>query len=447
MKVVIIGNGIAGTTCARFVRKLDSSAEILIISAESEHFFSRTALMYMYMGHMGYEQLKPYEDHFWPQNRIDLLYDRVERIDFDSKALHTTGTGKIGYDKLVLAVGSKYNKFGWPGQDLTGVHGMVSLQDLQEMERLTEQGIRRAVVVGGGLIGIEVAEMYHSRNFPVTLMVREDSYWSKVLPAPESQMVNRQITEAHIDLRLSTELDRIEDDGRGRVAAVVTKSGERIPCDTVALTAGVRPNIDFLKDSPLQIDRGILVDDYLRTSIPDVYALGDCMQVREPQPGRQAIEAVWYVGRISGETAAYNLCGRTVPYRPGIWFNSAKFIQLEYQIYGEAPAKLPDHLHTLYWEHPKGDKAIRINYDAATKAVRGFHLMGQRYRQEVCEKWIAEETHIEEVLPRLGMANFDPELYKQYDHELVAQYNQENGTSLQLRQRRGLPAVLRFLAR
>src|SRR5690606_35027609 len=111
------------------------------------------------------------------------------------------------------------NKFGWPGQDLDGVSGLYSYQDLQNMERFSE-GLQRAAIVGGGLIGIEMAEMFHSRHIPVTFLVREESYWDMVLPAEESAMVNRHIREHGMDLRLSTELKEIVDDGSGRACAV-----------------------------------------------------------------------------------------------------------------------------------------------------------------------------------------------------------------------------------
>ena len=132
-KIVIIGNGISGVTAARHIRK-NSDAQILIISAETEHFFSRTALMYVYMGHMRFEDIKPYEDWFWTKNRIDLKFDYVEGIDAKNKSLNLKSGGSESYDKLILAVGSKPNKFGWPGQDLDGVQGLYSFQDLELIE-------------------------------------------------------------------------------------------------------------------------------------------------------------------------------------------------------------------------------------------------------------------------------------------------------------------------
>jgi len=443
MHIAIIGNGISGITAARFIRKL-SDHRITVISSETDYFFSRTALMYIYMGHMRYEDTKPYEDFFWEKNRIDLKRAYVESIDFSAKKLNFAEGEPMAYDKLILGLGSAPNKFGWPGQDLDRVHGLYSYQDLEAMEAASD-GLERAVIVGGGLIGIEMAEMFHTRHIPVTMLVREKSYWNHVLPPEESAMVNREIRKNVIDLRLNTELEEIVDDGTGKACAVITKAGERINCGYVGLTAGVHPRIDFLQETDLETQKGILVNEFLETNLSDVYAIGDCAQQREPKPGRKAIEAVWYTGRMQGEVVAYNVCGKKVAYDPGVWFNSAKFIDIEYQVYGDIQAHPPEEHAAIYWEHPDGSKSIRIVYDKNTGETLGFNLMGVRYRHEVCERWLARKTQIEEVLQKLGLANFDPEFYKQYEQQVVDIYNQQTGKNLRLKQKRGLNAVIRFL--
>lgn len=461
MHVVILGNGISGITAARFIRKL-SDHQITVVSSETDHFFSRTALMYIYMGHMRFKDTQPYEPGFWEKNRIALKRAHVERLDAGVKTLHLSGGETLTYDKLLLTTGSKSNKFGWPGQDLKGVSGLYHYQDLENMEAYSA-GLKRAVIVGGGLIGIEMAEMFHSRHIPVTFLVREKNYWDAILPLEESQMVSRHIRENGIDLRLSSELKEIVDDGNGRACAIITGAGERIECGYVGLTAGVSPNIAFLKDSGLETNRGILVDEYLQTNLPDVFAAGDCVELRQPQPGRRAIEAVWYTGRMMGETVAYNIVADTAanrpsstpdvsgqavprqPYDPGIWFNSAKFLDIEYQVYGDIQAKAPENHVPIYWEHAEGRKSVRIVYDKNTSAVLGFNLMGVRYRHEVCDKWLREKTPVETVLQNLALANFDPEFYKTYEKDIIGIYNRQSGRNLTSRKRGKLDEVIQFL--
>ena len=144
-KIVIIGNGISGITAARHIRKM-SDDDITVISGETDHFFSRTALMYIYMGHMKYEHTKPYEDWFWEKNKIHLVRDYVTEVITDDKKVVLRNKGELHYDILIIGTGSKPNKFGWPGQDLKGVHGLYSYQDLEYMEVYTKN-IEKAVIV------------------------------------------------------------------------------------------------------------------------------------------------------------------------------------------------------------------------------------------------------------------------------------------------------------
>lgn len=408
MHIIILGNGIAGITAARFIRKW-SNHSITVISGETDYFFSRTALMYVYMGHLRFQDTQPYEAHFWKKNRIELVQAWVDAIDIHDRKLQLRDGRSLTYDKLIIATGSLTNKFGWPGQELGRVQGLYHLQDLESMEAATPH-VKNVVVVGGGLIGIEMAEMFHSRHIPVTMLVREKSYWNGVLPAEESEMINRHIREHGIDLRLSTELREIADDGTGNAGAVVTNTGEQIACQFVGLTAGVRPNVDMLRDSGIEIGRGVLVNNHLQTNQPDVYAIGDCAELRTPQPGRRAIEAVWYVGRMMGETVANNICRTPVEYDPGIWFNSAKFFDIEYQVYGDVPTEY-EHTGKTSWyrESGCGRKSVRIVYDQATERVLGFNLMGTRFRQEVCQHWISSGASLETVLRNLQQTAFDPE--------------------------------------
>ncbi len=433
--IVIIGNGISGVTTARHIRKL-SDKKITIISAETDHFFSRTALMYIYMGHMKYEHTKPYEDYFWKKNRIDLKRAFVQTVDHANKQLQFADGSSMSYDKLVLAVGSKPNKFGWPGQDLKGVQGMYSKQDLDMLEKNAPDNktCNRAVIVGGGLIGIELAEMLHSRNIPVTFLVRENSFWSGVLPEGESAMLNRHIKGNHIDLRLGANLKEILSDENGHARAVViAETGEELPCTVVGLTAGVSPNIDFLKDSGIELGRGIKVNPMLETNIPDIYAIGDCAEQHEGINGRRPIEAVWYTGRMMGETVAQTICGNPLAYKPGHWFNSAKFIDIEYQTYGWVFSKPRENETHFHWKHEDDTKCITINTESTTGKFIGINTFGIRMRHEIFDRWLTEERSTDYVLEHLKDANFDPEFYTLFEKDIVAHYNKEYNKDIRIK--------------
>lgn len=425
--IVIIGNGIAGITAARHIRKL-SNKKITVISGETEHFFSRTALMYIYMGHMKYEHTKPYEDWFWKKNRIELKKSWVSKVSPEEKKLTFTDGESMYYDQLIIASGSKYNKFGWPGEDLKGVQGLYSKQDLELLEENAPNNevCKRAVIVGGGLIGIELAEMLSTRKIPVTFLVREHNFWGNVLPESDAKVINNHILEHHIDLRLGANLKEILPDENGRVkAAMVEGTEEEIDCDLVGLTAGVTPNIDFLKDSGIELGKGVKVNRYLETTIKNIYAIGDCAEQQEPVDNRRPIEAVWYTGRMMGEVVAQTICGNKMPYKPGHWFNSAKFFDIEYQTYGWVFSEPRDGEAHFHWKREDGRKCITINYQKESRKFIGINTFGIRLKHAVIERWLTEEKTIDDVVANLQQAHFDPEFYQRYEKQVQQQFKSE----------------------
>lgn len=439
--LVIIGNGIAGVTTARHVRKM-SDMKITIISGEAKYFFSRTALMYVYMGHMRFKEIKPYEDWFWGKNKINLLHARVNSVNTDSKTLLLDNGSEVRYDKLVIATGSKTNKFGWPGQDLPGVQGLYKWQDVELLEENTKN-ISRAVIVGGGLIGIELAEMLHTRNIHVTFLVREDFYWSNILPKEDSILISRHILEHGFDLKLGVQLKEILPGENGRVKSIMTDKDEEIECQLVGLTPGVHPNIDLVKNTKVETGKGVLVNDFLETSVPDVYAAGDCVEFKEREPGRFRFEQLWYTGRMHGEALARTICGKRTKYERGVWFNSAKFLDIEYQTYGFVSAKPRDGETSFYWEHKSGKKAVRFVFKNDDHSIVGMNTYGIRYRHELFEKWIKGNKTIEFVLEHLARANFDPEFFEKHEKEIIEEFNNQNpGTNLKLKSKRGLKNML-----
>ena len=433
-KIVIIGNGIAGVTCARNIRK-KSDDEIYIISGETDHFFSRTALMYIYMGHMQYEHTKPYEDFFWAKNRINLVKDIVVNVDTANKILKTKSNNNIGYDILIIASGSITKKFDWPGQDLKGVVSLYSYPDLEEIETQTKN-IQNAVIVGGGLIGVELAEMLHSRGIEVTLLVVEKYYWNSVLPQTDATLVGNHIGKHGINVLYETGLKEIIGNEQGKVTAIVTSTGETIKTPLIGLTTGVTPNIAFLKDSGIETDKGILINNYFETNVADVYAIGDCAQFATAVNGRRDIEQVWYTGRIHGETLAYSICKNKTAYNPGPWFNSAKFMDLEYQTYGTVLSKLKAPDQYFHWKHREKDIALTAVYNSNSNEFIGINVFGIRLRHELFNKWLTQKATINFVLVNLKAAIFDKEFSKKYITDILTSYNDQTGSSLQQEKRK-----------
>ena len=438
--IVIVGNGISGITCARQIRKL-SNDQITVIGGETRHFYSRTALMYIYMGHMRYEHTKPYEDFFWAKNKIDLVQQQVNRINVPEKSVLLDNGENIAYDKLILATGSKSNLPDINGTNLGGVHSLYGITDLEKIEADTKS-IKNAVIVGGGLIGTELAEMLLSRNINVKMLIRDHSYWASTLPAEEASIIANHLREHHVKLMFSEEPAVIN--GDGRIKSVTTKKGEIIECDFLALAIGVSPNISLTWNSGIAAKKGILINEYFETSSPDVYAIGDCAEFREALPGRRKIEQIWYTGRMHGETLGLTLTGRKTAYRPGPWFNSAKFFNIEYQSYGDLYAAPSNNQKDFYWQYPAGKIALRIRYDGPFGGIIGIHSLGIRLRHAVLHRWLIERKPVDYVLTHLADVNFDPEFSKKYEKEILQEYNRQHNKQL-VSERRSWKRILNLL--
>ena len=416
-KIIIIGNGISGITAARHLRK-KSDHSIIVISEESPYFFSRTALMYVYMGQLKFEHTKPYEDDFWKKNKIKLIQQHVDEINLEQKELLFDNQTSLNYDYLVIASGSVPNRLNCPGENLKAVQCFYHKQDLDLLESWTSS-TSTAVVVGGGLIGIELAEMLHSRGKKVHFLIREPSFWNQVLASEESELINQHLESHGINLHFSTELKAIKGNNEGRVCGIQTSHNSELKCEWVGLAIGVSPNIDFLKDSGLSINKGIRVNPYLETTSPGVYAIGDCAELIEPPPGRNAIEPLWYTGRIMGETLAQTLTVKKTKYTPGPWFNSAKFFDIEYQTYGTVSAHPdPEQEAQFFWKRDQENSCIRLSYHPKDQIFLGVVSLGLRLRHEVFDQWLQEQVKIEKVIKNLEIAFFNPEFSPNYISEI-----------------------------
>ncbi len=425
MKVVVVGNGIAGVTVAIELRKKDPKIDITIISGETLYHYSRPALMYIYMREMTLKHTQPYEKSFWKKQRIHLIHDWVVDFDFENKILDLKKSDSIIYDKLVLAVGARGNRYGWPGENTFGVFNFTNLQELNEIEQQTNKVDKnfRAVVVGGGLIGIEVAEMMAHRKIPTTFLVREDSYWPIALSVNEGKLIEKEILEHNIDLKMSTGLSAIHPNKKGDVDSVSTSSKENIPCNMVVITAGVSPNIEKFKGCNISVNRGIQVNKRFETSIPNVYACGDCAEIDLNNKNKKSVvELLWYTGKMHGKIVAKNILGANVEYDRGVWYNSAKFFSIDYHTYGEVNQNVPDEKE-FYYQIPNEKKSIRIIY--LPHRVIGFNTLGIRFRHQTCEQWIKKEKSLDYVLEHLNEANFDPEFFQTFEPEIKKWANQK----------------------
>jgi NAD(P)H-nitrite reductase large subunit len=422
--LIIIGNGIAGITAAIETRKR-SSITITVISSESKYFYSRTALMYVYMGQLKLEHTKPYPDEFWKQNNIQLVQDYVSHIDVHQKLVRLQQSdSSLTYSKLILASGSKPKMLQMPNTDAKGVFTFHHLQDVISIDAQTNTTNKKAVIVGGGLIGVELAEMLLSRQIPVTQIVREELYWSNVLPRQEASMVAHHIQSRGVKLLLDSTIEAIHANENNEVTAVsISGADERITCDLLFIAIGVKPNIHFLKESGIAINDGILVNEFLETTIKDVYAIGDCAEHYTAKPPRNTIDATWYTGKIMGATLAQTITGNKTAYQQNQWYNSAKFFDIEYHTYGTVGSKPYFNNEHFNWNDTNRGKSFTIEYQAKNRTVKGINTLGIQLRQQVVNSWLDEGVSIDYLINHIAQACFHSEFEKRYFESIQVEFN------------------------
>lgn len=416
MHYAILGNGVAGMEAALALRERDTRARISLISDEHDHFYSRPALMYVFCGQLDLRATEPYDRGLYERMRFERVRGRVASLDPAGRTLTFEDARSLAYDRLLLATGSRARAGVWPGSEGPGVHAFVTLRDLEALDGDAKPG-GRAVVIGGGLIGVEVAEILLRRGLSVTFVIRENWYFPLALEARESAIVAEHMRAHGCDVRLGASVSEIARDAGGRVRAVKLEDGSEVPCDVVVVAIGVVPNTRFLESSGLRLSGGgaIEVDEALRTSAPDAWAAGDCANVTWDDGSRRP-EQLWYTARDQGRVAARSMAGDAVTYRRGTWYNSAKFFDLEWTTAGWVPALLswdntpidPGPEYRSWFQREPG-RPVSQRIVLRGERVVGFNLLGSRWNHEALLAWIDERRTLDQVLALLPEAQFDEE--------------------------------------
>jgi NADPH-dependent 2,4-dienoyl-CoA reductase/sulfur reductase-like enzyme len=431
-----------------------------VISGETDYFFSRTALMYSFMDRLSRRDLEPYERGVYDAQRIRRVRGWVQDLDAHSRTLKLDSGQSIAWDRLLLATGSHPRRPDWQGLEnvRSGLVNFASMQDLDACETVARRG-GKAVVVGGGLIGLELVECLRWAGMEVTFLIREPWYWPIALNEAESAMVIGHLRHHGVNVVTGEAVTAVETDaagavtaistdlsmtgrsvtpdvenaapaqsreghraasdgyptlphGRGSVSALSEQRGSRYECSALGVSIGVEPAVDWLRhvSTPPRLGRGILVDAGFRTSLPAVFAAGDCAELE--LPGRAPfVEQIWYSAKRQGALAARSMLGEPIQYEPPIFFNSSKFFAIEYTTVGRfprdsEPAQLPA-AHEFYFRYPGQDVSLRIAEQDG--AVRAFNLLGSRWDHNQCEQWIGERRSLDDVMDRLHQAQFDVE--------------------------------------
>jgi NADPH-dependent 2,4-dienoyl-CoA reductase/sulfur reductase-like enzyme len=414
---VVLGNGIAGMEAAIALRARDDGARITVVSAESDHLFSRTALMYIFCGQLSLRDTEPHDRGLYERLRFERVRKRVVAVDPAAHQLRFEDRSELRYDRLLLAVGSRARPAPWPGSDGPGVHSFVTLDDLARLDQHAKAGMR-AAVIGGGLIGVETAEILHLRGLHTTFVIREPWYFPVALDRREATAVARHMASHGVDVRLDSGVEQVLRGPDGAVRGLRLAGGEELPVDLVVVAIGVVPNTGFLAESGLPLSRGgsIETDPSLAvTGVPDVWAAGDCATVTWVDGSRRP-EQLWYTARDQGRAAAAAMLGDDSTYRRGAWYNSAKFFDVEYTTAGWIPVPEPgkEQAHPpgsgwQTWYQEQASACITQRLVARDGLFKGFNGLGTRWDHTVLLGWIQQRRTLSWVIDHLDQARFDEE--------------------------------------
>lgn len=323
MHHVIVGSGPAGVTAAETIRSLDTNAEITMIGGEGEAPYSRMAIPYLLHGDIEEKgtYLRQDPGHF---DRLGITYrnERIAGIDASERKLWSTGGQPIAYDKLLLCTGASPIIPRIEGHDLAGVHTCWTLADAREIAKVVGPGMP-VVLVGAGFIGCIVLEALHQTGCHLTVVEIAPRMVARMMDETAGGMLGRWCTKLGVSVRTNTKVERIwaASGVGGSKLSVGLSSGEFIPAGLVVMAAGVRSNTVLLAGTGAKTNQGIVVDQFLQTTVPNIYAAGDCCEGIDFSTGKPDMLAIQPVAVEHGRLAGQNMAGQRTAHRGSLNMN------------------------------------------------------------------------------------------------------------------------------
>ena len=321
MQYVIIGAGPAGIIAAETLRKEDPESTITVIGRESEPPYSRMAIPYYLIEKVGEEGtwLRPDTGHFTAQD-IRVVQQQVEEIDTRGKSIALDNSDTLGYDKLLIATGSHPVSPPIPGIDLPQVQSCWTLDDAREIAKRAGKGAN-VVLMGAGFIGCIVLEALSLRGVNLTVVETGDRMVPRMLNEKAGNMLKEWTESKGVTVHTDTSVEAITADEGSDTVTVALSNGETLTADLVISATGVKPNTDFLGDTPVEVNNGIVVNTQMQTSQPDIYAAGDVAEGRDFSTGQYSVQAIQPTAADHGRIAALNMAGKTTEHQGSINMN------------------------------------------------------------------------------------------------------------------------------
>jgi 3-phenylpropionate/trans-cinnamate dioxygenase ferredoxin reductase component len=368
IRYVIIGTGVAAIAAAEAIRSSDDQGEISIVGDDPFVYYSRPGLAYYLTCELPEKWLFPYQKEDYHKLRAKFFTATVLRILPEEKSILLDTAGHLPYDRLLVATGAQAVSLKIPGADLQGVYKLDHLNDARV---LLSKAKRRhtALVTGGGITALELAEALAARGVNVHYILRSERYWPNVLDETESHMIENRLRHDGIQLHHKSEISEIMGKN-GHVTGARLADGSHLRCDLLAYAIGIAPRINLAQEAGINCERGILVDEFMQTSQLDIFAAGDVAQVYDPTTSKHVLDSLWTPAREQGYTAGCNMSGSTLPYRKPAAFNVTRLAGLTTTIIGAVGSGRDPDLITI----ARGDSETWRQMPDAILAQDGFDV-------------------------------------------------------------------------
>ncbi|WP_294192273.1 FAD-dependent oxidoreductase [uncultured Cloacibacillus sp.] len=394
MKHLIIGASAAGIAAARKIRALRPGDEITIVAKDGAPH-SRCMLHHFIGGHKSAEEINFAGADFFDKNRAEFIAgEEITKVLPDEKAVVGAKSGKIFYDKLLITTGARYFIPPVPGfRDGKNVYGLRDIDDARKISEAARSA-KQCVIVGSGLVGLDAAYALAERGVRCRIVEMENRLCPLQLDETAAAPYKALFEKAGCEFYLSKKASAAELDEDGNVTAVTLDDGTRLPADFLVVSAGVRPNIEFLEGSGIALDRRIVTDEHMRASVPDVYAAGDAA----------GLSGIWPNAALQGEIAAKNMCGVEAEYTDRYAMkNTMNFFGLTTLSLGPNAAKEGDEVLTA--ESRSGYAKAIIRGDALVHLTIQGDIGNTGFWQEIIKRGINPRTP-EKPLAALSYADF-----------------------------------------
>lgn len=325
--IVIIGNSAAGVAAVEAIRAEDRESKITVISDEPYLAYCRCLISNYLAGTINEKDLIYRDKKFYTDNKVELLLEKkVERVDIKKKKVILEDKAQISYDILLIAAGASAKMpEELKGINKRGVFGFRTIKDTKDILTLLSIS-HTSCILGGGLIGLKAAYGLRKRGQDVKVIVSSDRILSQIVDKTASELFLRRFQENGVEVILNTGVSEII--GNGDLKAIKLDSGKVIGCSLVVIGKGVSPNVKLIRQTGIKVDKGILIDEYMRTNTDDVFAAGDVVQAYDLTLDKTEVNALWLNAVEQGRYAGANIVGRSLKYEGALGVNSVEFFDL-----------------------------------------------------------------------------------------------------------------------